>query len=478
MGMLPALGFNPQNALINFAPVNEAINTNRRNALMQQESDRQDEELGLRKQQFAQQQKMGALDYGAKLAQHSAGLAQMALAEKDPARKQAIMTRMYSLDPSYRDNLASHGVNPDDHDTAANFVIAEARGYQDPLDTKAKQLQIQNAQNQVGMNDLDRRYKEAQIKALNEKADDPVAKYLMERLQPKPAAPAAPQQPTLQPQSFQGQAPGNGLILTGNETATPADSQPDNKTGPDDAMIETPYGTMPRGEAKRLGGTMLLSPKYSAAGKAMLDSVNALSSSDLAKAAGNENDKAEIAATNSIATLDNIKKTYDAKFLNIPNRFSLWGKGLAAKFGTLNPKDQKDLQDYAAFRQSSWHNLNRILKDLSGTAVTENEMQRQLLDQPNPGQGITDGDGPQEFEAKLKGQIAFAHSAVARSRYLRSKGFTGKPWEAGVAVEDMPNIINQRGQELEQQLRQANPKANPMQLQEAVKTRIKQEFGI
>lgn len=146
----------PQNALLNFAPVNNALDTYReqkntdfRNSLAQKESDRQDQELGLRKQQFAQSSKMNALEYQTKVAQRSAGLAQMALGEKDPTRKAAIMQQMYGLDPEFTRSLAAHGVNPNDHDTVANFVIAQARGYQDPLDTQAKKLGLQKTQAEI-----------------------------------------------------------------------------------------------------------------------------------------------------------------------------------------------------------------------------------------------------------------------------------------------------------------------------------------
>ena len=160
---LPALGFNPQNALANFAPLNDAIDTytqerSRKNALALQtrESDRQDQELSMRRQTTEQNLKTGALEYEAKMAQQSAGLAQMAQNERDPARKRAYMERIYASHPEYKANLAAHGVNPDDHDTVANFLIGEARGYQDPMERQKQEAQIgllraqTNAANQRG----------------------------------------------------------------------------------------------------------------------------------------------------------------------------------------------------------------------------------------------------------------------------------------------------------------------------------------
>jgi hypothetical protein len=248
--------------------------------------------------------------------------------------------------------------------------------------------------------------------------------------------------------------------------AAPAQAQPD--------LVDTPLGKMTKLRAQRLGLGLSLAGKGDA-GKLLVD---AASSNALDKAASTQNDKEELAATGQLATLNNIKNAFDAKYLNIPNRISLWGKALQEKLGTLNADDQKDLAGYTQFRQASWHNLNRILKDLSGTAVTQNEMDRQLLDQPNPGQGFGDGDSPTEFATKLRGEMAFAHSAIARSRWLRTKGFTGKPWESGVSIDDMPAIIKERGDELYQQLQQANPKADPTQLQQSVQKNLKKEFGI
>lgn len=179
-----------------------------------------------------------------------------------------------------------------------------------------------------------------------------------------------------------------------------------------------------------------------------------------------------------MAVLDDIKNSFDSSYLNIPNRFRLWGTALKDNFGTLSEKDQQDLAGYTRFRQTTWQNLNTVLKQLSGTAVTENEMKRQLEVQPNAGTGVADGDSPTEFATKVRGQMAFAQSAIARARWLRKQGFTGAPWEAGVPVEAMPSLIKKRGDELLEQYQQQNPKADPSALKSAVKRDLKQEFGI
>lgn len=360
---------------------------------------------------------------------------------------------------------------------------------------------------------LDQEYKRAQIEKLQKV--DPVDALVANMLGPQPqsgvpaSSPTSPQAPSAQPpmllpQNFDGVAPNspnNPLLINVADTrAVPAGAptaapqpQPDESSEPQAGsdIIDTPFGKMSRADAIRKGGALTLSPKYAAAGKALLDAAQTGGAGiGLGKQAENINDKGEIELTDSMGQFKTIAQQFDPKYLNIPQRFSYSWSALKDKFGGLNPADQKDLSAYTRFRGNAWHSLNLVLKRLSGTAVTGNEMERQLLDQPNPGKYPWDGDSPTEFAAKLKNQVDYGISAIARARYLRNKGFTGIPWndEAAVnalkakglipEVNDMPGIINQRGQEIEQEYKQSHPNATPMQLQQATTRQIKQEFGI
>lgn len=419
------------------------------------------------------EQQRGHLEYFGKKA--------LAISQMDPATAAQVWPRVLAehkqLFPN--DEITAEEADPI---TGPKLMMAEAGLFNDPRVKEKGDLELEKMR--------------AEVKALGQK--DAVSEYMMKMLtQPdQDSASASP----IQPQSFSGvpqqprlqnisniadqPARDTNLIRVADDGQDGAAEQQNNGPAnpgavysmPGGEMVQTPFGQMTRDKARKVAAAVALKGN-AALSKILMDAATG-GGGQLSKAATTQIDKDEIAATNSVATLDAIKKSYDQKYLNIPNRIKLWGKDLAAKFGEISPEDQADLKGYAQFRQSAWHNLNRVLKDLSGTAVTENEMERQLLDLPNPGQGITDGDSPPDFEAKLKGAIAFQHSAIARARFLRSQGFTGKPWEAGIAVEDMPNIVNQRGAEIESQLRQQNPKADPMQLQKAVKAQIKQEFGI
>lgn len=196
-----------RNALLNMQPVNNALegvrdqNNANRNALLQQS------QMDLQTKQFEQNSKTVAMQQEKMMAERSAGLAQMALQEKDPTRQAAIMQRVYSLSPDYTKNLVAHGIDPNDHSTVANFLIAEARGYRDPQDAQLKALQIQNAQSGISTNDLQRQKLQMEIdqaKNMNSMfADSPAPQGQPQQAVPVPAegagrfaAPNLTQQPS------------------------------------------------------------------------------------------------------------------------------------------------------------------------------------------------------------------------------------------------------------------------------------------
>jgi len=74
--------------------------------------------------------------------QQIAGLAQMADQERDPTRRGAIMQRIYGMHPGIADGLKAAGVDPSDYVNVPKFLVAEARGFVDPLTEQAKRQQI------------------------------------------------------------------------------------------------------------------------------------------------------------------------------------------------------------------------------------------------------------------------------------------------------------------------------------------------
>jgi hypothetical protein len=279
-----------------------------------------------------------------------------------------------------------------------------------------------------------------------------------------PAPQPQPQPPMLQPQSFGG-GPNVDPMLIQTQTAG-AGSQP----APPE-MVNTPLGPMPIDVAKRRALGLSLAGKGDA-GKMLLDEANA---DKLGKTAQGEVEKELVGLTGTIGRLESLGKRFDPEFLKIPERAGFAWSGLKEKFGSLPPDQKKSLAAYTRFRQTSINNAALYVKYLSGVAVSEQEFQRIMKTLPNAGSGIFDGDSPTEYVSKMQEAIVQSKMAVARAMHLKRNGFKGKPWEAGIALDDMRGIIDQRGDQIEQQLQGRVP---PDQMRDVVGKQLKQEFGI
>ena len=347
---------------------------------------------------------------------------------------------------------------------------------------------------------LDQEYKRAQINKLNQpervhvgssivelgptgprelyKATDPVEQYLINRLQGRSSVAPQPQNPLLQKQSFDGMDPaGGGLQFVADERGI------ESPASAPSADIDTPYGRMTREEAMQLGGTMLLSPKYSHAGKALLDAAQSGKTEGLAKPTVNQIEEKTLNSASALARLEDIEKRFDPKFLEIPTRFKMLGASWSAKAGEalggkLSPELKSQLYAFAQFRSASVNNLNTLLKELSGAAVTPQEYERLKNDIPNAGTGIFDGDDPVSFKAKSDRARSTYRAAIARYNFMRSKGlnFDRNSLDQFLSLDDVPAAIDKRGAEIEGQLRKSG--ADPRTIDQQVRRKLKQEFGI
>jgi len=63
---------------------------------------------------------------------------------------------------------------------------------------------------------------------------------------------------------------------------------------------------------------------------------------------------------------------------------------------------------------------------------------------------------------------------------MRAKGlnFDRGSLDQFMSLDDVPAIIEQRGAEIERDLKAANPKADPMSIEKRVDQQLKREFGI
>jgi hypothetical protein len=155
----PLPSYQPGNAL-QFGPVNNALaqvtaqnNANRQLGIEQQASNRADQQLDLQKQTTAAGLRNSGLEYEKNLAGFVAGPAQAALELKDPNAQTAIWNGIKNAHPDFAKNLVAHGIDPNDTVGGLNFVVNEAKGYQNPLDVAAKKAQIAGLNATVGLNE-------------------------------------------------------------------------------------------------------------------------------------------------------------------------------------------------------------------------------------------------------------------------------------------------------------------------------------
>jgi hypothetical protein len=75
---------------------------------------------------------------------------------------------------------------------------------------------------------------------------------------------------------------------------------------------------------------------------------------------------------------------------------------------------------------------------------------------------------------------ATVRAALARYNFMRSKGlnFDRDSLDQFMSLDDVPAAIDRRGAQIEQELKQKNPKADPMMLQKQTEQQLKREFGI
>lgn len=321
---------------------------------------------------------------------------------------------------------------------------------------------------------LERQVLETQIKAAGQKdvLNEAIAGMIKGALPPQEAQ-TPPPNPMVQPQSFNSSDTPPGLILTADQNAPPATPNP----APQPNMIDTPMGRMTPERARQLGMALALGGKGEA-GKMLTDAVGG---PDLGKKTVTDLEERTMNAATQLGRLADINKRFDPKFLDIATRLKLTGASWTAKLGgKLSPENRAELERFAAFRSSSVNNLNTILKEVSGAAVTPQEYERIQMDQPVAGTGIFDGDDPVSFKGKAERVTGALRSAIARFNFMRSHGlnFDRDKLDKFMKLDDVPAAIDARGTQIENQIKQVNPKIDPMTLEQMTHQQLKKEFGI
>lgn len=339
-----------------------------------------------------------------------------------------------------------------------------------PLQMELLKAQVQEAQTGLGTAPLRRDLLAAQTELARAQARAAGSKDAFNELilrqfggaPPNALAPPAAE-PQLQPQSFGGSA--DPMLIP-----TQAGPEPGPQAQAD--TVDVPgFGRMPTERARALGMAAAAAGKGDL-GKLITEEVNR---DQLDKTARGEVEKDLVGLTNTIGRLESIEKRFDPKFLEIPTRAGMAWSSLAEKFGSLPQEQKAALERYTKFRQTSVQNAALYVKYLSGVAVSEQEFKRIMTTLPNAGSGVLDGDSPTEFKAKMREATTQSKMAYARAHYLIKNGFKGKPWEAGIALDDVRELVDQRAAQLQQQLQGRVP---PERMGPIIRQKLKDEFGI
>jgi len=126
------------------------------------------------------------------------------------------------------------------------------------------------------------------------------------------------------------------------------------------------------------------------------------------------------------------------------------------------------------------------VRRFSGQAVTATEIPRQLVATPNP------ADGPRQYAIKLKVAKKFTQDSLSRRRYYLQNGFTDDSYREVMKSSPSPQyleangivplgkwdaFVDQKGEEIEAQIRAQNPEADDIQVQSMTVKELKRLFG-
>jgi hypothetical protein len=164
------------------------------------------------------------------------------------------------------------------------------------------------------------------------------------------------------------------------------------------------------------------------------------------------------------------------RFLEIPTRIGTKITALKEKWGMdVSREDRQELKDYTDFRREAISSLNAYIKQITGAAMSELEAKRLMKAMPTPGLGLMDGDSPTEFKTKLNGVMESLDRVIARNNYVAKHGLASFE---DVGLDQMDGIIDRRGEELESEMRAANPDMDQAELENQIMQTLSEEFGI
>lgn len=197
---------------------------------------------------------------------------------------------------------------------------------------------------------------------------------------------------------------------------------------------------------------------------------------DFTIAARGQLDKDLLAASEGRSRLYETARTFRPEFQEVGTRWNSMISAAKEKVGiNLNPQEKKLLTDISEYKRTAFSNLNNYIKSVTGAAMTEAEAKRIMKGMPNPGDGLLNGDSPTEYQAKLESVLRELDKTVARLHYIRSRGDVTIN---DVSLEEMPGIMDQRGDEIFSEITARNPNLPETEVNKLVSSQLANEFGL
>lgn len=181
-------------------------------------------------------------------------------------------------------------------------------------------------------------------------------------------------------------------------------------------------------------------------------------------------EKEIVNAQAGIQRLSQIRSSFKPEYLQLPTKIAMaYSRGKEYLGMELSEEEETALAGYSAFQRDAVDSLNRYIKEITGAQMSEAEADRIRKGIPDP-----EKDVPTQFKAKLDSSVKSLQLASARASFALQHGLTPKT----IPLDSMPQLIDNRGAELEAEIRQQNPGMPVAQVREQVKTQLKAEFGL
>lgn len=129
-----------------------------------------------------------------------------------------------------------------------------------------------------------------------------------------------------------------------------------------------------------------------------------------------------------ISRLQEMQANFRPELLSVLQKAKTGVAYLADKLDMANPQDKAAVTTWVDFSQSAANDMNAVIRELAGAAVTTGEAERQLRVLINPGSlgNPFSGDSPEEAQIKLANNLKWAQAAQARYVDLLQRGLIPK----------------------------------------------------